>query len=53
MANKKIKNIAIVETDSSKDKEKPEVETSGRSVVWTTRIEERDYWYKARKISCQ
>ncbi|WP_412678152.1 isopeptide-forming domain-containing fimbrial protein [Bacillus tropicus] len=27
MANKKIKNIAIVETDSSKDKEKPEVET--------------------------
>ena len=27
LANKKIKNIAIVETDSSKDKEKPEVET--------------------------
>lgn len=27
MANKKIKNIATVETDSSKDKEKPEVET--------------------------
>ncbi|OTY22096.1 cell wall anchor protein [Bacillus thuringiensis serovar navarrensis] len=27
MANKKVKNIAIVETDSSTDKEKPEVET--------------------------
>ncbi|MED1285381.1 isopeptide-forming domain-containing fimbrial protein [Bacillus mycoides] len=27
MANKKVKNIAIVETDSSADKEKPEVET--------------------------
>ena len=49
MANKKIKNIAIVETDSSKDKEKPEVETPVDPLSGQLESK-RDYWYKARKI---
>ncbi len=53
MANKKIKNRAVVRSIVRKDKEKPEVETSVNPLYGQLECEERDYWYKARKISCQ